>query len=276
MKVILLTTDYNLPANICIQTFLQNTLRRKYGIEVVGMVATTMFHPFEKRSWRRMFRFIKQAGFGFACKSITANIIHNLKLNFAKIFIPDKRRHFFTFDEMARRYGFPVISTRDINSPEVQKFVKDKKPDYIVSALLLQVLKKEMLLLPSKGAINFHPALFQEHRGVFSSFWALMRNKKESGATVHFMDEKLDNGKIILQRNFFLHPSDSIHSVNDKSARLGGNLLVKALVKLKRKRAQAFWVKKMGRLFTMPDKAHTAEFEKKGKKIIHWEDLFKI
>jgi folate-dependent phosphoribosylglycinamide formyltransferase PurN len=276
MKIILLTTDYNFAANVCIRTFLRNTLRRKYGIEVVGMVATTMFHPFEKKSWQRMFRFIKQSGFRFACKSIATNIIHNVRLSLARYFVADRKREFFTFGELAHRYHFPIFSTHDVNAPEVQQFIQNQRPDYLVSALLLQILKKEILAIPRKGSINFHPALFQEHRGVFSSFWALMRNKKKSGATVHFMDEKLDNGKIILQRNFFLHPSDSIHSVNEKSARLGGNLLIKALVKLKRKRAKTYWIKKMEQLFPMPNKDHTTEFERKGKKIIHWEDFFRI
>ncbi len=222
MKVILLTTNHNLAANVCVKTFLQNTLLQKYDIEVVGMVITSMFFPLEKKSWKAFFRFIKMSGVSFACKSIVANILQNLKMNFAKNFVPDKKRKYFLLKELARRYGIPVLSTKEINTEEVLAFVSEKNPDYLVSAHLLQIVKKELLAIPHQGSINIHPALFQEHRGVFSSFWMLLRNRRQSGATVHFMNEKLDNGKIILQRNFFIQRSDSIHAVDEKAAKLGG------------------------------------------------------
>ncbi|MCF7812162.1 hypothetical protein K9M59_00985 [Candidatus Gracilibacteria bacterium] len=276
MKVVLLTTDYNIGANICIKAFLQNTLRKKYGIQVVGIVVTSLFRPWEKKSWRRMFRFFRQTGFGFAVRSITINIIQNIKMNIAQYFVADKKRHYFTFQEMARSYGFPIMYTKDINSPQTIDFIRKQKSDYLVSALLLQIVKKELLSIPKKGAINFHPALFQEHRGTFSSFWTLFRNRKKSGATVHFMNEEIDGGEIILQRNFFVHRSDSIHCINQKSARLGGNLLVKSLVKIKKQKAKLFWIKKASHLLSMPNNKQTEDFLRRGKKIIHWEDLFRI
>jgi folate-dependent phosphoribosylglycinamide formyltransferase PurN len=276
MKVILLTTDHNIAANICIKAFLQNTLRQKYDIDVVGMVITSMFFPLEKKSWKAFFRFIKRAGFSFACKSIVANLIQSLKMNFAKNFVPDKKREYFLLKELARRYGIPVLSVRNVNESEVLDFVEEKNPDYLVSAHLLQIVKKELLAIPHEGSINIHPALFQEHRGVFSSFWMLLRNRRQSGATVHFMDEKIDNGKIILQRNFFINRSDSIHSVDEKAAKLGGNLLIKALVKIKKKRARSVFLKKISQLLTMPTEHQTRAFKKEGKHIMSWSDFFKI
>jgi folate-dependent phosphoribosylglycinamide formyltransferase PurN len=266
MKVILLTTDYNLPANICVKAFLQNTLLQKYDIEVVGMVITSMFFPLEKKSWRAFFRFIKRSGLSFAGKSIAFNILQNLKMNFAKSFVPDKKRKYFLLKELARRYGIPVLSVQDINAPEVLDFVSEKNPEYLVSAHLLQIVKKELLEVPLQGSINIHPALFQEHRGVFSSFWMLLRNQRQSGATVHFMSEKLDDGKIILQRNFFIQRSDSIHSVDEKAAKLGGNLLAKALVKLVKRSEKTFWIQSLSKLFTMPTENHARTFSREGKK----------
>jgi|GEM_PF-2966037 folate-dependent phosphoribosylglycinamide formyltransferase PurN len=276
MKVIILTTDHTIAANICIKAFLQNTLRKKYDIDVVGMVITSMFFPLEKRSWASFLRFVKRAGFAFACKSIGANILQSLKMNFAKNFVPDKKRKYFLLQELARRYGIPVLSVRNVNEPDVRTFVAERSPDYLVSAHLLQIVKKELLAIPNESSINIHPALFQEHRGVFSSFWMLLRNRRQSGATVHFMDEKIDNGKIILQRNFFIRRSDSIHSVDEKAARLGGNLLIKSLVKIKKKRARLVFLKKISGLLTMPTEKQTHAFYKKGKYIMRWSDFFKF
>ena len=69
-----------------------------------------------------------------------------------------------------------------------------------------------------------------------SSFWVLPKIE-ETGATVHFMTEKLMS-MVILQRRFFVHPSDTIYCVNKKrSARR--KLLIKALIKLKRREEKA-------------------------------------
>ncbi|MCF7831237.1 hypothetical protein K9M41_04595 [Candidatus Gracilibacteria bacterium] len=275
MRVVLLTTNYYLAANTAVKAFLQNTLRKKYDIQVVGIIGTTML-PFNKYSWRQMRRFLKQAGIKFFLKSIITNFWRHLCIQFAKYCIPDKNRDFFEVEELAEKNHVSFLSVENINSPEAREFIRSKNPDYLVSCLLLQVLKKPVLDLPLEGAINFHPALFQDHRGTFSGFWALLKNLKRSGATVHFMTEKLDNGKVVLQRPFFVRPSDTIYCLDQRSARLGGNLLVKALVKLKKKKAKTFWIKKMSQVFTMPTQKEVAIFEKRGKKIIKWRDFFRV
>jgi folate-dependent phosphoribosylglycinamide formyltransferase PurN len=274
MKIVLLTSDYNLSANIGIKTFLENPKLKKHGIEIAGLVSANPYHV-DRNSWRRMRRFMKQCGWSFSLKNIITNMWKHATIKFAKWFIPDKNREYFDIDELAHHHNIPFLEVENINSKESEKFIKKMKPDYLVSCFLLQILKKEILNLSKKGAINVHPALMQQHRGTFSAFWAMIKNWKSHGATVHFMTEKLDRGLAIIQRKIFVHPSDTMYCVNKKSAKLGAYLLVKALIKLKRNEARGFLLKKFGQMFTAPKSEDIQRFYAQGKSLIKARDFFK-
>jgi folate-dependent phosphoribosylglycinamide formyltransferase PurN len=275
MKVVLLSTYHSIPASTAVKAFLQNTLRQKHGIEVVGIVSSSMLSP-KTSPWDVSVRFIAKSGWRFAFKSFLIILWQCLAIRFARYFVSDKVREYFELDELAQKYHIPFLEVEDVNSSEVLKFIEKHSPDYLVSCLLYQLAKPPLLHAAPGGAINFHPALFQEHRGTFSSFWTLLKNRRHAGATVHFMTENFDEGQIILQRYFRVYRSDTIHCINQKSARLGGNLLVRALVKLKKKKARLIWLTKAAKILSMPSKTHTALFSKNGKGLIKWRDFFRL
>ena len=233
MKIILLTSDYHLSANIGVKTFLESPYLKKYDIQITGIVSASPYKA-DSSTWGKMRIFMKQAGWAFSLKSIITAIWKTIEIKLGKWFVPNKNREYFDIDEMAESRNIPFLKIRDINSQKAKRFMQESQPDYLVSCFLLQIVDKEVLAIPGKGAINVHPALIQEHRGTFSSFWILLKKWRSSGATIHFMTEKVDRGMIILQKRFFVHPSDTIHCINQKSAQLGARLLIKALIKLKR------------------------------------------
>ena len=275
MKIVLLTSGRYPAANTAVRAFLGNTLLQKYGIEIVGIVSTEIW-TLNQRGWRTLRNFVKQSGLPFALRSIATTVWQNCMIRFAKYCVPDRNRKFFEIEELAHQYKIPFLCARNINSKTVYRFIKKKEPDCLVSCLLLQIVKKPLLNLPPQGAINFHPALLQEHRGTFTSFWALLQNRSYSGATVHYMTERPDDGQVILQRRFFIKPSDTIHCVNQKSAQLGGNLLVKALVKIKKKSFQPRWVEQLGQLLTFPNRREAGAFHQQGKGHMRWRDYWRV
>ena len=219
---------------------------------------------------------MKRAGWFFSLTNIITTIWQKAAIKFAKWFIPNKTREHFEFRELAKKNKIPYLKIDNINSKKSKKFIKKLRPDYLVSCFLLQIIDKEMLKIPRKGSINAHPSLIQKHRGTFTSFWALLKNWKKSGATVHFMNEKPDSGKIILQRHFFVYPSDTIYCINKRSAKLGANLLVKALIKLKNQQIRGIFYKKIGKMFAMPTAKDVETFYKKGKSLIKTRDFFEM
>jgi len=275
MKIILLTSDYNLPANIALKTFLRNPNLRKHEIEVVGIISTPPYKAGDS-AWKSMRCFMKHAGWAFSLKSIITTILKKIQIKFAKWLIPNRLREHFEIDELAKFSNIPFLEVQHINSPKSKEFMQKLKPDYLVSCFLLQIIDKEVLGIPKTGSINVHPALMQKHRGTFTSFWAILKNWSKSGATVHFMTEKLDKGMVILQRHFFVHPSDTIYSINKKSAKLGANLLVKALVKLKKNEVKGYLLKKFGQKFKTPTLYDVKQFYARGKNILKVGDFFEI
>lgn len=275
MKIVLLTSDYNLSANIAVKAFLENPYLKKHNIEIAGIVITSPY-SLGKHTFKEMHRFMSKCGWGFSWKNIITNVWKKWTIKFGRWFVPNKSREYFDIDELAKHRNIPLLEIKNINSKESKQFMKKFKADYLVSCFLLQIVDKEVLSIPRKGAINVHPALIQNHRGTFTSFWALLKKWKESGATVHFMTEKLDKGKIILQKKFFVHPSDTMHCINKRSAKLGAKLLVKSLIKLKKERVKEILIKKIGQLFTMPTPEDVKRFYSQGRSLIKVRDFFKI
>jgi methionyl-tRNA formyltransferase len=168
------------------------------------------------------------------------------------------------------------LEVDNINETKSLDWIRKTAPDYLVSCLLLQIMKQEILELPKKNTINFHPALASHHRGIFASFWAIFHGKNKSGATVHFVNEKIDQGEIILSKSFFIKKSDSIFCVNRKSSILGGKLLVKALIHLQEGsvviKNKFKWFEK---IFSYPSDRQIESFLQRGESVIHWKDLWR-
>jgi len=139
-------------------------------------------------------------------------------------------RGFYSTKAVAEHYSIPFRSCEDINAPDFLEFVSDElNPDVIVSMVNPQIFKKGILGLPGLGCINVHPSLLPEYRGPASTFWVLACGEAETGVTVHYMDEKIDNGDIILQAKVSIRPEDTPHSIRARSLSLGANLALRAL-----------------------------------------------
>lgn len=275
MRVVLLTSNYHLGANVAIRSLLESPLLKKHGIEIAGIVSASTF-SINRRGFKIMWRFLKTSGFRFFCRTVLVRGWQTFLMKLARVFVKTNHRKFFEVSELARTHKVPYLAVEQINSPKALAFTKRCEPDYLVSCLLLQIVRKELLTVPRLGSINFHPALTQKHRGAFTSFWALLNHWRMSGATVHFMNEKLDAGNVIMQRRFVIRRSDTLHSIDQRSARLGGILLAKALVKLKRQEKTEVFVSKLGRVFSMPRPVDFSRFREMGKKIILFRHLFEI
>ena len=275
MKVVLLTSDYHVTANIGLKSFLDHPGLKKHDIEVMGIVVAGQF-SFGKKHLKRTAYFFRKANFVFLAKNIITNIWKQIRIFIARYITHDKKREYYAIDELAKMHNVPFLEVETINSEKAHQFIKEKNPDLMVSCFLLEILKKEVLSIPKKGSINVHPALVQDHRGAFSAFWTIAKNWRKTGATVHYMNEAIDEGDVILQKHFFVYPSDTVYTVNKKSAHLGGKLLVKALINIKKNRVRHFHIKKAAKLFTFPNPAELKKFYARGKSLISTKDFFRL
>ena len=101
------------------------------------------------------------------------------------------------------------------------KFFIDKlsryKCDLFVSMSFDQIFDKSLLDLPYLGTINCHASKLPFYRGRNILNWVLINDEKEFGITVHYIDEGIDTGDIILQKTFSITDSDNYKTLLDLS-----------------------------------------------------------
>ena len=65
-----------------------------------------------------------------------------------------------------------------------------------------------------------------KYSGILPSFWTLYNDEKETGATVHYMDDEIDNGDILGQKSVKILKSDTMFDIIKRTKEIGGNLMV--------------------------------------------------
>lgn len=131
--------------------------------------------------------------------------------------------------EIKRRYGIPVIGSKDVNEAETMTIIRGWQPDLLISIHLNQLIKRDLIGFPQLGCLNIHPALLPRNRGLFPYFWAIANGDAETGITLHWVDEKFDTGDILLQEPIPLKPDDTMTSLQYKSAQVGTDMLVRGV-----------------------------------------------
>lgn len=85
---------------------------------------------------------------------------------------------------------------------ELQEWIKNKNAHLIIVYKMPFLLKKGIFSIPKYGSINIHPSLLPQYRGPNPWFWIYFNKEKESGVTLHRIDEKEDHGDILTQAKF--------------------------------------------------------------------------
>lgn len=129
----------------------------------------------------------------------------------------------------ARRNNIPSIASLDINVEEVVQRIRDANPDLIVSVSMNQIIKRQILDIPTKGCINVHCAPLPRYGGMSPYVWVLSNNDTHSAATIHYMDEGLDTGDIIVQEKVAVMENDSAFALFSRCCKRASGLLVKVV-----------------------------------------------
>ena len=129
---------------------------------------------------------------------------------------PDENIWFDSVSELAALHDIPVITPNDPNIPEVVRKIAETRPDFLFSFYYRHMLKKAVLDIPSRGAYNMHGSLLPKYRGRVPVNWAIIKGETETGATLHVMNEKPDNGAIVDQQAVPILPDDTALEVFHK------------------------------------------------------------
>ena len=119
------------------------------------------------------------------------------------------RKNRLQIKSVAAFFSIPYQESFNVNSSEHLAYLKKKNIDVVISSNG-QIFKKELLSLPSIACINRHTALLPKYGGVLPVFWAMRNNESRYGVSIHYMVEKIDQGKVIIQRGIDLEKNNSL------------------------------------------------------------------
>lgn len=112
--------------------------------------------------------------------------------------------------------NIPYLHAKDINSFEVIDWVIKKNPDIIFCFGWSQLLKKEILEIPAKGVVGYHPARIPKNRGRHPLIWAIILGLEETASTFFMMNEGADTGDIISQKPVKINYEDYANNVYER------------------------------------------------------------
>ena len=98
----------------------------------------------------------------------------------------------------------------------------------------MSVLSKSFIRNFRGNIINIHPSLLPKYKGLNTFKRALNAGEKMTGCTVHFVNDKLDGGKTILQKSFFIKKNDNIKTLKYKTQKLEHRAFSEAIINIYR------------------------------------------
>jgi methionyl-tRNA formyltransferase len=116
----------------------------------------------------------------------------------------------------AAEYDIATVAPDDPNTPELLSRIGGLGPDFLFSFYYRKMLKGPLLRIAPQGALNMHGSLLPKYRGRAPVNWAVLHGERETGATLHYMTEKPDDGDIVGQTAVPILPDDTAQEVFDK------------------------------------------------------------
>lgn len=129
---------------------------------------------------------------------------------FKNIFWPDK------LTTLIRSYKIHEIDVKYANSEKFKKQALKLKPDVIIVGSWGEIFKKDVIMLPTMAFINCHPSLLPKYRGSNPYSSAIMAGETKTGITFHLVNEGIDTGSMLLQKEVSIADDDNAETLRTK------------------------------------------------------------
>lgn len=123
---------------------------------------------------------------------------------------------FYDLGKIAEVNNIPYLYTKNINSYETERWIKEKNPAVIYCFGWSQIIKPNILNIPKLGIIGYHPSELPKNRGRHPLIWALFLGLRETASTFFFMNSGADTGDILSQKKIIISPYDDASSLYKK------------------------------------------------------------
>jgi methionyl-tRNA formyltransferase len=134
----------------------------------------------------------------------------------------------------ARRFGLPVLTPKTLRTPEAEAAFRAHSADAAVVVAYGLILPRPILDAVPLGCFNLHASLLPRWRGAAPINRAVMAGDNETGVMAMRMEEGLDTGPVAMAERLPIAPDATAGDLHDVLARLGADLMVRALGALER------------------------------------------
>lgn len=172
----------------------------------------------------------------FAVASLDAIVQHGYEVA-AVVTVPDRQTGrglkltFSPVKSYALEHGIAVLQPEKLRNPEFLEELQSLHADLFV-VVAFRMLPREVWAMPPLGTFNLHASLLPQYRGAAPINWALINGEAKSGVTTFLLNERIDEGQLLLQRETPISDDDNAESLHDRLAAMGSELVVETLDRL--------------------------------------------
>ena len=159
--------------------------------------------------------------------------IKNAPIKVDLIISSNKRSNAIRYLKKNKIY-FKIFDFKQKNKDEKKIFniLKKRKTQLICLAGFMKILSRNFIKRFNGKIVNIHPSLLPKYKGLNTHERAILNKEKFSGCTVHFVNSKLDSGKIIIQKKVKINKQDDPKSLSKRILKQEHLLYPKALKKI--------------------------------------------
>ena len=114
-------------------------------------------------------------------------------------------------------YTGKIYFNAQLSNATIIAELKNYAVNYVLLAWWPNIIKEPVLSIPTIGVLNFHPSLLPYDRGKNYNFWTIV-DGSPFGVSIHFVDEKIDNGDIVFQKEIIKDWTDTGESLYKKAS----------------------------------------------------------
>lgn len=136
------------------------------------------------------------------------------------------------FRKLAQKIRAEFLETQNINKTEIRERIKKSGSELGVSVNNPLLINKETISLYKYGILNAHSGDLPKYKGNASPNWAILKGEKKIGLTIHFMDERLDSGDIVMKNFFKLTDNTTIGDYYRYAEKVYPKMFLRAIQKI--------------------------------------------
>ncbi len=130
--------------------------------------------------------------------------------------------------QYAEQHGLPILQPEKLRDPQFLEDLKAWQADIFV-VVAFRMLPQCVWAMPPQGTFNLHASLLPQYRGAAPINWAIINGERETGVTTFMLNERIDEGRMLLQRRCDISDSDTAETLHDRLAEMGRSLVVETL-----------------------------------------------